>query len=140
MQSLDTEQLAFLIAAARAFETEDFSVAHEPIGHRDNDGAIDVVEPSHEDGIAFELRSFIDALSDEQQVELVALVWFGRETDGEITWTEALSRAQIAHTSRTANYLLGIPMLAEFIEDGLSRINPALFSAVESRIASHTGA
>ena len=52
---------------------------------------------------------------------LVALTWLGRG-DGDIeNWDELRAEAARAHNKRTATYLLGMPMLADHLEEALSK-------------------
>jgi hypothetical protein len=60
-------------------------------------------------------------LNEDEQVDLVALAWLGRG-DGEIEdWSELRAEAARAHNKRTARYLLGMPMLADYLEEALSK-------------------
>jgi hypothetical protein len=64
--------------------------------------------------------TFIGALSEDEQIELVALAWLGRG-DGTIEdWSDLRAQAASAHNRRTAQYLLGLPLLADHLEEGLS--------------------
>jgi hypothetical protein len=53
-------------------------------------------------------------------VNLVALAWLGRGDYTADEWDAALEAARDAHNARTAEYLLGIPLLGDFLEEGLS--------------------
>src|ERR1035441_3350023 len=56
-----------------------------------------------------------------EQIDLVALTWLGRG-DGDIeNWDELRAEAARAHNKRTAAYLLGMPMLADHLEEALSK-------------------
>ncbi|MCB1991069.1 MAG: DUF3775 domain-containing protein, partial [Geminicoccaceae bacterium] len=81
------------------------------------------VEPedeAHDDNTEDELRSLIDDLNDDEQVELVALAWLGRGSYGIEEWAEAQAEARRAHNKRTAQYLLGMPLLADYLDEGLA--------------------
>ena len=67
-----------------------------------------------------ELKEFIDSLNDDEQAELVALTWIGRGTYTADDWDEAVEIAHEEHPKRVANYLLGQPLLADELEEGLS--------------------
>ena len=68
-----------------------------------------------------EMSSFISDLSDGAQIDLVAIMWMGRG-DGPDTWDEAKRIAEDEHNDHTASYLCGTPLLADFLEEGLSLI------------------
>jgi hypothetical protein len=64
---------------------------------------------------------FIGALSEDEQIDLVALAWLGRG-DGTIDdWNDIRREAARAHNKRTASYLLGMPLLSNHLEDTLSQ-------------------
>jgi hypothetical protein len=67
-----------------------------------------------------ELTAFIGALSEDERVDLVALAWLGRG-DGTIEdWAELRGEAARVHNRRTAHYLLGLPLLADYLQEGLA--------------------
>ena len=58
-----------------------------------------------------------------KQANLVAITWIGRGTYGPEDWEEALATARAeAHHPQTWRYLLGIPQLADYLEDGLDAL------------------
>jgi Protein of unknown function (DUF3775) len=67
-----------------------------------------------------ELTSFINSLSEDEQINLVALTWLGRDDYSAAEWPAVRAEAATAHNRRTAEYLLGTPLLADFLEEGLS--------------------
>jgi hypothetical protein len=69
-----------------------------------------------------ELRAFIDRLSDEEQVSLVALMWIGRGTFEPEELDEAIQTAAEEATTPTVDYLLGTPHLSDHLENGLDAL------------------
>lgn len=69
-----------------------------------------------------ELRAFIERLSDEEQVSLVALMWIGRGTFEPEELNEAIQTAAEEATTPTADYLLGTPHLSDHLENGLDAL------------------
>ena len=67
-----------------------------------------------------ELTSLIDSLSEDEQIDLVALAWLGRDDYGASDWPSA--EAADAHNNRTANYLIGMPLLGDYLDEGLSML------------------
>jgi hypothetical protein len=66
-----------------------------------------------------ELTAFISALNFDEQVDLVTLMWMGRG-DGTIAdWYELRDTACSEHNNRTARYLLGTPLLGDYLAEGL---------------------
>ena len=78
---------------------------------------------------------FIQGLTEEEQIELVALTWVGRGDFGKQEWEEALEEAAAdRHNDRTAQYLLGIPMLADYLEEGLDAFGLSCAGFDEARL------
>lgn len=69
-----------------------------------------------------ELRAFIDRLSEDEQVSLVAVMWVGRDSFGAEDLGEALATARQEATTPTADYLLGTPHLSDHLENGLDAL------------------
>jgi hypothetical protein len=85
----------------------------------------------HHDGLAEEksenlaeeeLRELISDLNVDEAAELIALVWIGRGDYAGAEWAEALAAARERPHQRTARYLLGLPQLADWLEEGLEEI------------------
>lgn len=94
----------------------------DPGSNPNDDKAVAVLEEHKDDPVAEELVSIIDALSEDEQIDLVALAWLGRDGAGPADWPETRHEAARAHNDRTASYRLGMPMLADFIEEGFSML------------------
>ena len=54
-----------------------------------------------------------------QQVTLVALMWVGRGDYAVEEWDSAIENAQDSWNERTAEYLLGTPLVADYLSEGL---------------------
>lgn len=69
-----------------------------------------------------ELRAFIGALNDEEKSQLTALAWVGRGAFEAEDFDEAVATATQEATVPTADYLMGMPHLAENLESGLDAL------------------
>ncbi|TDK46275.1 DUF3775 domain-containing protein [Antarcticimicrobium luteum] len=69
-----------------------------------------------------ELRAFVDRMSEDEQAELVAIMWIGRESFFAEDWDEALATARTEATTPCADYLIGTPHLADNLENGLDAL------------------
>ncbi len=69
-----------------------------------------------------EMRAFIDRMSEDEQAELVAVMWIGRESFFAEDWDEALATAKAEATTPCADYLIGTPHLADNLENGLEAL------------------
>jgi len=81
-----------------------------------------ILEARASDATEAELRAFIDALNSDEKAELVAIMWIGRETFSVEELAEAIQTAKEEATTPTADYLLGVPLLSDYLEEGLSKM------------------
>lgn len=117
---ISPEKICFIVVKAREFDAKDVVTDPEDGSNPSDDGMISVLEDHDDDPVVQELTGFIDALTEDEQIDLVALTWLGRG-DGDIEdWGSLRAEAARAHNDRTASYLLGMPQLADFLEDGLA--------------------
>jgi len=116
-----TEKVCFVVVKAREFDVKDAVTDPGDASNATDDSMISVLEDHHDDPVADELRGFIGALNEDEQTDLVALAWLGRG-DGTIDdWSDLRAEAARAHNKRTAAYLLGMPLLADHLEEALSQ-------------------
>jgi len=66
-----------------------------------------------------ELKTAIDDLEPDQQMTLVALMWVGRGDYALDEWGEAMEFAEESWTDHTAEYLLGTPLLSDYLQEAL---------------------
>ncbi|SPH24167.1 hypothetical protein DEA8626_03216 [Defluviimonas aquaemixtae] len=81
-----------------------------------------ILEARSGDATEAELREFIGNLNEDEQASLVAVMWIGRETFGADELEEAIETARLEATSPTADYLMGEPLLADHLENGLDAL------------------
>ena len=75
----------------------------------------------HDDDLTYQVVSLaIKDLEPDQQQELVALMWLGREDYDMEEWETALQDASDRWNERTAEYLLTTPLVADYLMEGLS--------------------
>ena len=120
--AISPEKVCFVIVKAREFDVK-VGVSNPDEGSNASDDAmVSVLEDRAEDPVAQELRGFIGALTLDEQVDLVTLTWLGRGDGTVEDWDQLRAEALGAHNRRTASYLLGTPLLADFLEEGLSQL------------------
>ncbi len=69
-----------------------------------------------------ELRAFIDRMSEDEQAELVAIMWIGRESFFPEDLAEAIATAKSEASTPCADYLIGTPHLSDHLENGLDAL------------------
>lgn len=120
--SISPEKVCFIIFKAREFEGKEEASDPDPGSNAADDKMIDVLEESEDDPVEEELTSLIDALNVDEQTDLVAIAWLGRGDQTAADWAELKAEAERDHNARTAAYLLGMPLLPDYLENGLSEL------------------
>ncbi len=69
-----------------------------------------------------ELRAFVDRMSEDEQAELVAIMWIGRESFFAEDLAEAIATAKSEASTPCADYLIGTPHLSDHLENGLDAL------------------
>lgn len=119
--SIPTDKLCFIIAKAREFDVKDVVTDPGNSSNATDDGMLSVLEDHRDDPVVQEISAVIFAMSEDEQVDLVTLAWLGRGDGALGDWSELRSEAARAHNKRTASYLLGMPQLADFLEEAISQ-------------------
>lgn len=120
MPTIDLDAVCRIILLARQFDAKVDIVDPDPGSNASDDEMREVLEDFADDATADALRQAIRDLNVDEQVELVALAWVGRGSFSAGEWEEAVAEARRAHNSRTAEYLMGQPMLGDLLEEGLA--------------------
>ena len=120
--TITPEKVFFIIVKAREFDVKDAVTEPDPGSNPSDDGDVAVLEDHADDPVLQELTAFINALSEDEQIDLVALTWLGRDDDDASDWASVRDEAARSHNRRTSSYLPGMPLLADFLEEGLSML------------------
>ena len=119
--SISPEKVCFIVFKAREFDVKDAPTISDDGSDPPDEEMRAVLEDRPDDPVWQELASFISALTFDEQVDLVTLMWMGRG-DGTIDdWYELRDTACSEHNNRTARYLLGTPLLGDYLAEGLSQ-------------------
>ena len=116
---ISTDKIGFVIVKAREMAAK---VAAWDDGANSDHDAESILEDFSDDATQAEFKEFIRDLNEDEQVSLVALAWIGRGSFAPEELEEALTTARSEHTNRTADYLLGMPLLPDYLEEGLDRL------------------
>ena len=82
-----------------------------------------LAEEESEDLTERELRALINDLNVDEAAELIAIAWVGRGDFDTGEWADAVAQArERGHRRRASTYLLGMPMLGDWLEEGLEAI------------------
>jgi hypothetical protein len=128
MLQISPRRVAHIIVRAREIESKVGSWGGAGAGR---DQADSILESRRGDATESELRAFIARLNDDEKASLVALAWIGRETFEPEELAEAMQTARDEATTPTEDYLLGMPQLADFLEEGLDKLGISSSAAEE---------
>lgn len=121
--TISPEKVAYIIVKAKEYDAKDVLTDPDEGSDGTDDRMISVLEDNPDDPTVEELTSFIDDLSDDEQVDLVALAWLGRDAGNSAAdWKDFHAEARRAHNKRTAAYLLGMPLLGDYLSEGLAML------------------
>jgi hypothetical protein len=116
--AISAEKVGFLIEKTREFDVKEGATDPDSGSNGADDNMIDVLEDG-DDPVVNEITSFIDAMTEDEQVDLVALMRLGRG-DGSIEeWDDLRREAADGRNRRTAAYLLGEPLISDYLAEGL---------------------
>jgi hypothetical protein len=121
--AISPEKVCYVIVKAREFDAKDVVTEPDAGSNPSDDKMISVLEDHGDDPVEEELTTFISCLSEDEQIDLVTLAWLGRDDNTLEDWAELREEAANAHRTQmthTAHYLLGIPLLGDYLEEGLS--------------------
>jgi hypothetical protein len=136
MLQISPDKVAFIIIKAREFDAKvgTWDDTWDSGNAAENPEAI--LEDFASDSSKVELAAYIAGLNVDEQAELVALTWIGRGTYTAEELDEAIATARAERSSPTARYLMGIPLLSEYLSDGLEQLGISS-GAAEQRLLGH---
>jgi Protein of unknown function (DUF3775) len=127
MLTIPLEKLAYIIEKAREFDAE---VPIDPDAATGSDSPDDderqILLDTPDNPTMQELRDAIEGLNVDEREELLALTWLGRGDYDAASWPEALRQARETRTSTEVDYLIGTPLLADYLEEGIAALGLSL--------------
>jgi hypothetical protein len=127
MLALPLHKLAFIIAKAREYDAEVTADPDAVSGSNpSDDGSREVLEDTPDNPTEQELRDAILGLNRAEAQELLALMWLGRGDFDSESWPDALRQARDTMSDTEADYLLGTPLLADYLEEGANTLGLSL--------------
>ena len=120
MLTINPDIVCRIIPKARAIDAKVDVVEEDPGSNAAEDEMIEVLGDHPDDETYNDVAEFIDGLNVDERAELVALAWIGRGSFAKEEWEDALREAREQHPDRVAEYLLGLPLLGDYLADGLA--------------------
>ena len=129
MLEIAPEKVAHIVIKAREYDCkvatwDDSAKAGDAEEEPDS-----ILEDFSNDPTRAELVTFINGLNDDEQAHLVALAWIGRGTFGPEDLDEAVETARNERVNSTSRYLIGMPLLADYLEEGLDKLGISVADA-----------
>lgn len=119
--SISEEKLCFIVAKAREFDVKDVVTDPDDASNPSDDKEIAVLEDHKDDPVVQEIVAVVQAMTIDEQVDLVSLTWLGRGDGSLEDWNDLRAEATRVHNNRTASYLLGMPLLPDYLEEGMAQ-------------------
>lgn len=113
------EALVLRFNAVMAKEAMDIS---DPGGNASDDEVVVTMQETQGDLSRTEIAQDIDSMNDEQQDALVALFWIGRGDSDPEAWEQTKALARQQHEGLVSSYLLGQPLVGDFLTEGLEKM------------------
>lgn len=127
MLDISPEKIAHIVVRAREMDAK--VTPWDSAGDEEDSNSI--LEDRAGDATEAELKAFIGDLNVDEQVSLVALTWIGRGTFEPEELEEAKSTARAERVNPAQEYLLGVPLLADYLEEGMDRLGISVEDAEE---------
>lgn len=120
MLEISPAKVAHIIVRAREYDAK--IGAWDEKGSSSEADSDSILEDFRSDPTRNEVAEFIVGLNIDEQVNLVALMWVGRGTFAPEDFAEAVSTARTERVNKTEDYLLGVPLLSDYLEEGLDKM------------------
>jgi len=130
---IPSNKLGYIILKAREYDVKESDSDPDEGSNPTDDGNTDVLTDKSDDPVREELLGAIRDLPEDERLQLVALAWLGRGTYDISEWKTALETARSEHRKRTAEYLLGLPLLGDYLEDGLAMFDEGIVDDSDKR-------
>ena len=122
MLEISTAKVAHVIVRAREYDEKTGSWEDSLGGGFHEDNSDSILENFASDSTRSELAEFISALNEDEQASLVAIAWVGRGSFSPEELDDAIETAKNERVNKTEDYLIGIPLLADYLEEGLDKL------------------
>jgi hypothetical protein len=117
--AISAEKVGFLIEKTREFDVKEADSDPDSGSNGADDGMADVLEDNGEDPVVREITGFINAMSEDEQIDLVALMRLGRGDASIEEWADLRREAADSRDQGTASVLLGEPLVSDYLAEGL---------------------
>jgi hypothetical protein len=122
MLQIDPDKVCYIIVKSREFDAKVEPVEPDPGSNAADDGERVILEDFADDPTFAELMTVLRDLNDDEMLDVLTLAWIGRGDFTADEWDEAHGQAEDVMDEKAAEYLAGIPVLSDYLEEGLSEM------------------
>jgi hypothetical protein len=130
--NVSTEKVCYIIVKAREFDAKVEPVEPDPASNPTDDADREILEDYFDDPTLQELQEAIVGLNEDEVIDLIAIAWVGRGDFGRAEFDQARSLARERHRPNSAPYLIGMPSLGDYLDEGLAELG---YSCGETELA-----
>ncbi len=136
MLEISPAKVAHIIIRAREYDAKVSAWDENRVTGDSEEEPESILEDFGADAMRAELAEFIAGLNEDEQANLVALTWLGRGTYSAEQFDEAVEMAKAERVNATEDYLLGTPLLADYLAEGLKQMGISEISVEEEILGS----
>lgn len=119
--SISREKVCEIVFMARDFDGKDVATVSDDGSNPADEDERSVLEDRPDDPVGRELVGLINAMNIDEQLDLVTMMWIGRGDGTLADWADLRETAATEHNRSTARYLLGTPLLGDYLAEGLAQ-------------------
>ena len=119
MPEINPEKICFVVVKYRELSIQDVGAERDASNETD-DEFHSILTVAGETTTEAELVEFIDAMDQDEQNAMIAMMWIGRGDFDAKDWKAAVAEAESRQTGSVCRYLLGTPRLADYLENALA--------------------
>lgn len=120
MLTISPEKVCYIIVKAREFDVKEAPSELEEGGNPADDKMVGVLEDYAGDPTYEELIGALRELNRDELLDVAALLWIGRGDFDQAQLQEARDNGAEYTDLRLAQYIVGTPLLSDFLEEGLN--------------------
>jgi hypothetical protein len=122
MLEISPEKVSYVILRAREVDVKTGAWDDDATADADDATSETILEDLPGDATWQELEQFLRGMNEDELASLIALAWIGRGTYAAAELDDAIATAKDEHTGSAISYLLGLPLLADYLEDAMDQL------------------
>ncbi len=122
MLTVPLHKVCYIVEKAHEFDAEVAPDNPDSAASSSEDQDSAILEARRSNPTYDELVAAIHDLNVDEQADLIALAWLGRGDFAAEEWGDALAQARERNRGHTARYLTGMPLLGDYLEEGLDML------------------